>query len=170
MIDCFLGDALWVLSCPFWSTVLRCGARLPIHTLNYWTASGVNAALRLHIGPPVCPLGAEPRRTAGLLFTCQYLCRMILVTPHSMMWDWLVSKEGPIPFYWPSCSLSFCLLLFPLSLLSFFGLVLWGWGLQTDRVLIALPAMHYKSFIIIIIAIIIIKGSKNINTYTNSLL
>ena len=21
-----LGDALWVLSCPFWSTVLRCGA------------------------------------------------------------------------------------------------------------------------------------------------
>ena len=26
-----------VLSCPFWSTVLWCGARLPIHTLNYWT-------------------------------------------------------------------------------------------------------------------------------------
>ena len=25
-----------VLSCPFWSTVLHCGARLPIHTLNYW--------------------------------------------------------------------------------------------------------------------------------------
>ena len=22
---------------PFWSTVLQCGARLPIHTLNYWT-------------------------------------------------------------------------------------------------------------------------------------
>ena len=25
------------LSCPFCSTVLQCGARLPIHTLNYWT-------------------------------------------------------------------------------------------------------------------------------------
>ena len=31
MIDRFLGDAFWVLSCPFWSTVLQCGARLPMH-------------------------------------------------------------------------------------------------------------------------------------------
>ena len=29
-------------------------------------------------------------------------------------------------------------ILFSLSLLSFYGLVLWGWGLRTDRVLIAL--------------------------------
>ena len=42
----------------------------------------------------------------------------------------------PMPFYWPSCSLTFCLLLFSLSLLSFGGLVLWGWGHRTDRVLI----------------------------------
>ena len=33
---CFLGDAFWVLSCPFWSAVLHCGARLRIHTLNCW--------------------------------------------------------------------------------------------------------------------------------------
>ena len=32
-----LGDALGVLFCQFWSTVLPFGARLPIHTLNYWT-------------------------------------------------------------------------------------------------------------------------------------
>ena len=31
-----------------------------------------------------------------------------------------------------------CLLLFSLSLLSFYWLVLWGWGLRTDWVLIAL--------------------------------
>ena len=37
MIDHFLRDASGVLSRPFWSTVLQCGARLPIHTLNYWT-------------------------------------------------------------------------------------------------------------------------------------
>ena len=37
MIDRFLGDAFVVLSCSFWSTVLQCGARLPIHTLNYWS-------------------------------------------------------------------------------------------------------------------------------------
>ena len=36
-IDCFLEDALGVLFCPFWSTVLPFGARLPIHTLDYWT-------------------------------------------------------------------------------------------------------------------------------------
>ena len=29
LIDCFLGDALGVLSCQFWSTVLPFGARLP---------------------------------------------------------------------------------------------------------------------------------------------
>ena len=36
MIDRFLGNAFWILSCQFWSTVLQCDARLPIHTINYW--------------------------------------------------------------------------------------------------------------------------------------
>ena len=31
-----------------------------------------------------------------------------------------------------------CLLLFSLPLLSFYGLVMWGWGLRTDKVLIGL--------------------------------
>ena len=56
----------------------------------------------------------------------------------SVGWDWRVSRAGPMSFYWLRCSLTFCLLLFSLSLLSFYGLVLWGWGLRTDRVLIAL--------------------------------
>ena len=37
MIDHSLVDAVCVLSCQFWSTVLQCGALLQIHTLNYWT-------------------------------------------------------------------------------------------------------------------------------------
>ena len=41
MIDRFFGDAFGVLSCPFWSTFLQCGARLPIHTVNNWTAQSV---------------------------------------------------------------------------------------------------------------------------------
>ena len=41
MIDRFLVDAFWVLSCSFWSTVLQCGARLPIHTFNYCTVQSV---------------------------------------------------------------------------------------------------------------------------------
>ena len=45
---------------------------------------------------------------------------------------WWVSRAGPMPFYWPNCLLPVCLLLFSFSLLSFYGLVIWGWGLQTD--------------------------------------
>ena len=58
--------------------------------------------------------------------------------PLSISVESRVSRAGPMPFYWPSCSLTFCLLLLSLSLLSFYGLVFWGWGLRTDRVLIAL--------------------------------
>ena len=41
MIDHFLRDDFEVLFCPFCSTVLQCGARLPIRTLNYWTVKSV---------------------------------------------------------------------------------------------------------------------------------
>ena len=41
MIDRFFGDAFGVLSCQFWSIVMQSGARLPIHTLNYWTEQSV---------------------------------------------------------------------------------------------------------------------------------
>ena len=51
----------------------------------------------------------SPRSTAGLLFPSQYLCGTILMTPYSIEWDWGVSRAGPMPFYWPNCSLPFCL-------------------------------------------------------------
>ena len=99
---------------------------------------GLHAALWSHIRTPMRLLVAEHRSITGLLFPCQYLCGTILVTPCSMVWDWRVSRAGPMPFHWPSCSLTFCLFLFSLSLLSFHGLMLWGWDPRTDRVLIAL--------------------------------
>ena len=46
-VKCFLRDAFGVLLCPFWSTVLQCGARLPIHTVNYWTMQSVVPAFQL---------------------------------------------------------------------------------------------------------------------------
>ena len=75
-------------------------------------------------------------------------------------------------FCWPSCSLPFCLLLFYLSLPSFFRLVLWFWGLRTDRVLIALSQPCITNiFLLIIIIIIILYGVgivyDDINFYTN---
>ena len=39
-------------------------------------------------------------------------------------------------------SISFYLVLFSFSLLSLDRLVLWGWGLWTDRVQITLPVLH----------------------------
>ena len=81
--------------------------------------------------PPCC-------RTSQFRMTFIPLSVTLLVTPYSMVWDWRVSRAGPMPFYWPSRSLPFCVLLFYLSLLSFYGLVLWGWGLRTDSVLITL--------------------------------
>ena len=83
-------------------------------------------------------LAAEPRSIAGLLFPCQYFCGTILVTPYSMVWAWQISRVGPMASYWLSCPLHFCLLLFFLFILSFYLLVLWGWGLRADRVLISL--------------------------------
>ena len=52
-------------------------------------------------------------------------------------------------FYWPSCSFSFCLLWFSLSLLSFYGLG------SSDRYGVnrSLPGLHYQPFLIIIIII-----------------
>ena len=52
--------------------------------------------------------------------------------------DWRVSKAGPMRFCRPSCPLLFCLQLFSLSLLFLDRLVVWGWGLRTDRVSISL--------------------------------
>ena len=61
-----------------------------------------------------------------------------------------VSRAGPMPFHWPSCSLPFCLLLFSLSLLSFYGLILWGRGLRVN-VNRTHPALHCQPFLIIVI-------------------
>ena len=98
----------------------------------------LHAVLLSHIGTLMRLLAAEPLSITGHLFPGQCLCGTILVTPCSMVWDWRVSRARSMPFYWPSCTVTFCLLLFSLSLLSFYELVLWCWGLLTDRVLIAL--------------------------------
>ena len=114
---------------------------LPVQFVLGW----LHTAVWSRIGTPMRLLAAEPRRIARLLFPCQYLCGTILVIPYWILWDFRVSRAGPMPFHRHSCSLIFCLLLFSLSLLWFYGLVSWGWGLRTERVLIALslPCIAY---------------------------
>ena len=65
MIECFLGDAFGVLSCQFWSIVLQSGARLPIHTLNYWTVRAVSGARFLTGGVFECDI--SHRRSVAVL-------------------------------------------------------------------------------------------------------
>ena len=61
----------------------------------------------------------------------------ILLTPYSMVWDWRVSSQCfliGLSFSIPTIVLCY----FSISLLSVYRLVLWGWGLRTDRVYITL--------------------------------
>ena len=69
-------------------------------------------------------LTAEPHSTAGLSFSSQWSCGMILPTLKLMVWDWWVSRAGQCIFIGYSCSLPFCFLLCSLSLLS----VSWSCG------------------------------------------
>ena len=107
---------------------------------------GSHAALWSHIGILMRLLASEPRSIAPLLFPSRCLCGTILVTPCSMVWDWRVSRAGPMPFCWPSCSLHFCLQLFSLSLLFLYRLVVWGWGLRTDRCQYPSPGLALPIF------------------------
>ena len=74
MIDRFLGDAFGVLSCQFWSTVLQCGARLLIYTLNYWTA--VSGARFLTGGAFECNI-AHRRSVAVLCMLYKIRCQPV---------------------------------------------------------------------------------------------
>ena len=72
MIDCFLGGAFGVWLCPFWSTVQQCGARLPIHTLNYWTMQVVSGASFLTGNVFECNLTCR-QSVAGIMYSVQDL-------------------------------------------------------------------------------------------------
>ena len=63
---------------------------------------------------------AQPRSTAVLLFVSRCPSGTILLTPFSMVWDWLVSRAGPMLLYWPKLLYPYySLLLFsPLFFLS----------------------------------------------------
>ena len=119
------------------SGVTRCTHFVVLY-LCLMCQSGLHAALWSHIGILMRLLTAEPCSTAGLLFPSEYLSGTIWLTLYSMVQDWWVSRAGPMPFCWPSCSLVFCLQLFSLSLLFLYRLVVWGWGHWTDKVSISL--------------------------------
>ena len=78
--------------------------------------SGLHAVLWSHIGILMRLPAAEARSSTGLLFPSQYLSGTIWLTLYSMVWDSRVSRAGPMPVCWPSCSLLFCLQILSISL------------------------------------------------------
>ena len=99
--------------CFMRSGVIRCTLLMMLY-LDRMYQRGLHAVLWSHIGTLMHRLAAEPCSIAGLLFLSRCPSRTILRTPYSMVWDWRVSRTGPMLLYWPK-------LLYPYySLLLFF--------------------------------------------------
>ena len=92
-----------------------------------------------YFGSLVRLLAAELRSTTGPLFLSQCPSGAILLTPYSVVWDRWVSRGGPMLFIGLSYSIpTVVFYYFSVTFLSVYRLVLWGWGLRTDRVYITL--------------------------------
>ena len=99
--------------CFIRSGVTRCTLLMVLY-LDHMCQCGLHAVLWSHIGTLMHRLAAEPRSTAELLFPSRCPSGTILLTPYSLVWDWRVSRAGPMLLYWPK-------LLYPYySLLLFF--------------------------------------------------
>ena len=98
---------------------IRCNPVRPLNVLylDHMCQCGLHVVIWSHIGTLMHRLTAEPRSTAGLLFSTRCPSGPILLTPYSMVWDWRVSRAGPMIFYWPKLLYPYdsVLLFFPFS-------------------------------------------------------
>ena len=107
---------------------------------------GLHTVLWAHIGS----LASEPRSTAGPLFNSQCKSGTILLTLFSMVWDWQVSRAGPMFFIGLSFSIP---TIFPFLFFLFLG---WYCGAGVFGLIgcinyHSLSALHGRPFLIIII-------------------
>ena len=72
---------------------------------------GLHAVLWSHISTLMHRLAAEPCSKAGLLFPSRCPSGTILLTQFSMVWDWRISRAGPMLLYWPKLLYPYCSLL-----------------------------------------------------------
>ena len=81
---------------------IRCN---PVHLmvlyLDRMCQCGLHAVLWSHIGTLMHCLSAEPCSAAGFLLPSWCPSGTTLLTPFSMVWDWRVSRAGPVLLYWP---------------------------------------------------------------------
>ena len=117
----------------------------PVHPLNgalpgsYVPSRVTRGALVAHRGTLVHRLAAEYCSTAELLFPSRCSSGTILLTRIRWCGTGGFQEHGQCFFIGLSCSIpTIVFYFFSLSLLSVYRLVLWGWGLWTDRVLTTL--------------------------------
>ena len=81
---------------------IRCSPMNPLCPAlpgSYMCLGKLHSVLYSNIDTLMRLFAAQSLSTARRLFPCQYICEMILVTTYLMMWDWHVSRTGPMPFY-----------------------------------------------------------------------
>ena len=91
---------LWQ-SCVCMLYKIRCNPVYPLNGIymDHMCQCGLHTVLWWHIGTLMHHLAAQPRSTAGLLFPSRCPSGTILLTQYSMVWDWRVSRAGPMLFY-----------------------------------------------------------------------
>ena len=109
--DIVIFDLWQYYVCCIRSGVIRCTLFTALY-LGRTCQCGLPAVLWSHICIVNQFLAAQPRSTAGPLFLSRCPRGTILLTLYSMVWDWRVSRAGPMFFIGLSCSIPFCLLLF----------------------------------------------------------
>ena len=114
--DMLIVDLLQYCVCCRRSGVIWC-TLLMVFYLYRMCQCGLHAVLWSNIGTLMHRLAAEPRSTAGFIFPSRCLSGTILLTPYSMVWDWRVSRAGPMLSYWPKLLYAYYshLLFFPFS-------------------------------------------------------
>ena len=115
--------------------VTRCIILTVLYLDHMWQCG----ALAAHRYALMHGLAAEPRSTAGLLFSSRCPSGTILLTSIRRCGTVGFQEQGHCFFIGLSCSIpTIVFYSFPLSLLSVYRLVLWGCGLRTDMVYITL--------------------------------
>ena len=82
---------------------IRCN-QVPLLMMRYldrMCQCGLHEVLWSHIGTLMRHLAAEPRSTALLLFPSLCPSGTILLTTYLLVWNWRVSRTGPMRFHWP---------------------------------------------------------------------
>ena len=118
LLDCAVSGAWFLTGVCLSVTLLIVAVLCTLHKIRCNPVNPLNGALlgpyvkvriykqcsgltSIHLCATSLRLAAAPCSTAGLLFSSRCPSGTILLTPYSMVWDWRVSRAGPMHFCWP---------------------------------------------------------------------